>query len=85
MKLSIDHNLLCRRPEHLWSMYIQADTSLFVSGALRIGPIVEVGQGGGQLVLVDFWATHQWQHWVWSCLGDMVPSLHTKSPNQILA
>ena len=66
-------------------MYIQTDTSLFVSGALRTGPIVNVGLDGGQLVVVVFWATHQWQHWVCSCLGDLVPSLHTKSPNEILA
>ena len=41
-----------------WSMYIQADTSLFVSGALSIGPVANVGQDGGQLVVVVFWATH---------------------------
>ena len=41
-------------------MHIQAGTSLLVSGALRIGPVVDVGQDGGPPVVVVFWSTHQW-------------------------
>ena len=38
-------------------MHIQADTSLFTSGTLRAGPVVDVVQDGAQLVVVVFWAT----------------------------
>ena len=44
----------------IWPMHMQAGTSLFVPGALRIGPVVDVGQDGGPPVVVVFWSTHQW-------------------------
>ena len=42
-------------------MHLQADASLFSSGTLdlRTGPIVDVGQDGGQLVVVVFWETQR--------------------------